>query len=125
MGEEEAKYALLGLIAVFFIALLAFRKRIAYPFCTLQKYTGKISRGKSHYYLITHLLLSLGLAIVCYVLMNRLNTVAILFEDTAIRLLTILLLWIFWILIIGWFIEMYLLSTDKEYKDWKVEYLKK
>ena len=55
MREDKVRIALIGLSVVFFFILAAFRKRITYPFCTLEKYTGKVNRGKSSYFLMLHL----------------------------------------------------------------------
>ena len=124
MREDNARIALIALLVVFSIILSAFRKKITYPFCTLEKYTGKVNSGKSTYFLLVHILVSFGLCLTCYAILNDTNTLGRLFEDTITRLTGILLIWLVWILIIGWLIELYLVATDKEYKSWKLEYLK-
>ena len=92
MKENEVRIALIGLTVVFIAILAAFRKNVTYPFCTLEKYTGKVNRGKSSYLLMFHFFISLGLGIACYVSLNKVRTFSTLFEDTFIRLITILLL---------------------------------
>ena len=119
MREDNIRIALLALLVIFFVILSAFRKKITYPFCTLEKYTGKVNSGKSSYFLMVHLLVSFGLCLACYTILNDTNAVGKLFEDTIIRLTGILLIWLVWILIIGWLIEFYLVATDTEYKSWK------
>ena len=123
MSEDKVRIALFGLVIVFFAMLFLFRKRLTYPFCTLEKYTGKINKGKSHYFTIVHLFLSFGLAIVSYVLLKNIAILTTLFEDTVIRLSSVFLLWLFWIFVVGWLIERYLVSTDKEYQAWRSTYL--
>ena len=123
MSEDKVRIALFGLVIVFFAMLFLFRKRLTYPFCTLEKYTGKINKGKSHYFTIVHLFLSFGLAIVSYVLLKNIAILTTLFEDTVIRLSSVFLLWLFWIFVVGWLIERYLVSTDKEYQAWRSPYL--
>ena len=123
MSQENARVALFGMVIVFFAILFLFRKRLTYPFCTLEKYKGKIYKGKSHFFSIVHLFLSLGLGIVSYVFLSNFAILTTLFEDTVIRLSCIFLLWLFWIFVVGWLIELYLLSTDKEYQTWRSKHL--
>jgi hypothetical protein len=123
MREDNVRVALFGLVIVFFAILFLFRKKLTYPFCTLEKYTGKINKGKSHCFSIVHLFLSFGLGIISYVILNNFAILTTLFVDTAIRLSSIVLLRLFWIFVVGWLIELYLQLTDKEYHTWKSTYL--
>lgn len=123
MSQDNARVALFSLVIVFFAILFLFRKRLTYPFCTLEKYTGKINKGKYHYFSIVHLFISLGLGIVSYFFLSNFAILTTLIEDTVIRLSCIFLLWLFWIFVVGWMIELYLLSTDKEYQAWRSNYL--
>lgn len=123
--SEVVKLFLLCSVAVFFSVGVIFRKRVAYIFCPLEKYTGKMNRGKSHYFVVTHFILSVMLTLVCFVLLNDITNLNQLFEDTTSRLLLILLIWLTWIFLLGLLIEIYLQSTDSEYRRWKKTYLSK
>ena len=124
-NDEIARIALAGLLVVFLTIGIMFRKAISYIFCPLPAYTGKIYKGKSSYFLICHFILSLGFTLACYSLLNDIRMLSASFEDTATRLLTILILWVMWFYFIGLIIERYLQGTDKEYKAWKKDYLGK
>lgn len=125
MLENKARIFLFGLVALFSALLFLFRRRIAYPFCPLEKYTGKIGKGKSQNLLIVHILLSSGSCLFTYSLLDSLALFEAAFDNTVIRISTLLILWLFWISVLGWLIELYLEATDKKYKGWKAERLRK
>ena len=120
-NSEETWIAIIVLVGFFIAILLVFRKMIKYPFCSLENYSGKYGRGISNYYFIIHLIASLGISLVCFFFLNNNRSLETFFDNTILRLGTILLLWMFWALGIGWLIELYLENTDKEYKQWKTE----
>lgn len=125
MKNETVRLLLFCSVIVFLSFGLIFRKRIAYMFCPLEKYTGKVNRGKSHYFIVTHFIVSVALTIVCFALLNDMTALNLLFEDIVSRLLAILLIWFSWIYLLGLLIETYLQLTDNEYKDWKKKFLTK
>ena len=124
MQRDKLKIAFIGLVILFFAILYAFRKTISYPFFTLEKYTGKINRGRSTGLFTIHLFVSFGLCLGCYALLDKVRSINILFNDTFIRLSIIFLLWLVWIIVTGWLIELYLEATDEDYKNWKSGILK-
>jgi hypothetical protein len=119
MEPKEVKIGLAALVFLFFIIGLIFRKRISYLFCPLPNYEGKIYKGKSHYLFLFHFFISFGLSIASYAILNRNEEISKAFEDAAIRLLSILGIWILFFYFIGIAIEFYLLKTDEEYSKWK------
>lgn len=119
MQHPEAKYAIAVLVLVFFILGFLFRKTITYINCPLPKYKGVIGKGKTNNLIILHLLISFGLTLVLFTLLRECWLTTPLFEDTAIRLLSISGLWVIFFYITGLCIERYLVVTDKEYKNWK------
>lgn len=125
MKNETVRLLLFCSVIVFLSFGLLFRKRIAYMFCPLEKYAGKMNKGKSHYYLLTHFIISVALTIACFALLSGMAALNLLFENTVSRLLAILIIWFIWIYLLGLLIEAYLQLTDKEYGDWKKTFLTK
>lgn len=119
MRDKEAQLAILIIGSIFLLILVPFRKIIAYPFCPLEKYVGKVGKGKATYYLVVHLIISLALALLLFNLVTTNDSIEALFENTVLRLGSIIILLIIFGVIFGWFIEIYLESTDEEYKTWK------
>ena len=119
MRDEKTQIAILILVTVFILILIPFRKIICYPFCSLETYTGKAGKGKSNYFFLFHLIISLAITLACYVFINENRNIEFLFENTFLRLGTILIMWLVWGFIVGWLIEIYLESSDQEYKKWK------
>ena len=119
MEHREVKFALAALVIIFFSIGVLFRKRISYFFCPLSNYTGKIYKGKSHYLFLLHFFISFGLCIGSYAILNKNERISAMFEDVGIRLLTILGIWIMFFYIVGLSIELYLLKTDEDYRNWK------
>ena len=119
MEHREVKYALAALLILFFAIAILFRRIISYLFCPLENYRGKIYNGKSTYLFLSHFFISLGLSVGIYALLSINDRASALFEDVRWRLLTILGFWIMFFYIVGLAIEMYLLKTDGEYRNWK------
>jgi hypothetical protein len=122
MRDEKTRIAVIILVLAFLATLFVFRKLIRYPFCSLENYSGRfVGRGKSSYYFIAHLILSLGLGLVCFYLLTINENLNDFFDNTILRLGTIFLIWMFWSLGLGLLIELYLENTDNEYKRWKIK----
>ena len=119
MDNQVSKIALGVLVLIFFLFGILFRRKIAYLFCPLPRYTGKINKGKTHYLFLIHFFVSLGLTIMCYIELNEYKWISIQFEDFTVRILTILAFWLIFFFITGLLIELYLFKTDKEYSSWK------
>jgi hypothetical protein len=119
MQHPEAKYAIAVLVLAFFILGFLFRKIITYINCPLPNYKGIIGKGKTNNLILFHLSISFGLTLVLFTLLRERWLTTPLFEDTAIRLLSISGLWVIFFYITGCCIERYLVVTDKEYKNWK------
>ncbi|MEY4874917.1 MAG: hypothetical protein RL708_66 [Bacteroidota bacterium] len=116
----------IGFVFVFFFCLgFMFRQKISYLFCPLEKYTGRLYKGKTSYILTTHLIVSFGLCMICFSLLFNIQLINALFDDTMIRISTFFILWIIGWLLFGLLIEAYLIRTDDEYKSWKQDYLTK
>jgi len=115
-----------GSIALLFFSFgYIFRHKISYIVCPLEKYTGKIYKGKAHYFMTAHLILSVGLCILCFNFLYDNKFVSTLFNDSLIRISSFFLLWFVWLFFVGLLIEEYLIKTDEEYKIWKEDFLKK
>ena len=119
MEHREVKYALAALLILFFAIAILFRRIISYLFCPLENYRGNIYNGKSTYLFLSHFFISLGLSVGIYALLSINDRASAIFEDVRWRLLTILGFWIMFFYIVGLAIEMYLLKTDGEYRNWK------
>lgn len=63
MKDQEIQIAVLILIAIFLLILLPFKRIISYPFCSLEKFTGKIGKGNQVSFLLFHLIVSVALAL--------------------------------------------------------------
>ena len=123
--DEILKIVFGCLVTIFFIFGYILRHRISYIFCPLPKYTGKIYKGKAHYYLTVHFILSIGLAITCLALLQDIEFINSVFDESLIRIFSFILLWFIWFAIIGHIIETFLVRTDKEYQVWKQASFKK
>ena len=121
MRDDKTTIASLILLLAFLSILFIFRKLVRYPFCSLEEYSGTIGRAKSVYFLLFHLVSSLGLGLVCFFFLTNNERLNYLFDNTIFRLGTITLIWMVWALGIGWLIELYLEYTDKKYKLWKIK----
>jgi len=119
MERREIKFAVATLVIIFVFFGVLFRKSISYFLCPLPRYTGKIGKGKSHNLGVFHFFISFGLSIGSYAILNKNERISAMFEDTGIRLLTILGIWIIFFYIVGLAVELYLLRTDEEYRNWK------
>jgi len=119
MNDQTARIGIAGLVMIFLIIAFALRRRISYLFCPLPAFTGKAFNGKVSRFFILHFILSFAIGLTSYALLNRVERLQIYFDDVIVRLLSILLLLMFWFYITGVGIEYYLQRTDTEYEDWK------
>ena len=119
MHFRDVEFALIALVAIFMIMGWIFRKKLAYISCPLPPLYRQGYERQSHYLSLFHFVISLGLAISTYAILDTFPTFSIAFRETSIRLLTILLLWITYFYLSGLLIERYLEYTDDEYKRWK------
>ena len=119
MNHTEVKFGLSALVAIFFILILFFRKKIGYFFCPLPEYEGKVFKGKSHYLFLIHFFLSFVISLIIYGIINDYKKLNELFDDVIIRILSIFGIWVVSFYFIGILIEGYLLKTDLKYKKWR------
>lgn len=117
--KDPAQIAILILFTIFLLILLLFKRIISYPFCSLEKYRGKIGKGKSSYFLLFHLIISLALTLLIFNLTIISPRIEAALENTLLRLGGIFLVLFICGIIVGWLIEKYLEATDQEYKSWK------
>jgi hypothetical protein len=120
---SDVEYSLIILTLLFLGFGYMLRKKISYFYCPLEKYTGKIYKGKAYYFYMPHLLLSFGLCVLSFISISDLQLIDKLFENNLFRISSFILIWFIWILFLGLIIEAYLIKTDTEYRDWKDKYL--
>jgi hypothetical protein len=119
------KIVLVATGSFFFSFAYLLRKRISYIFCPIERYTGKIHRGKTYYFMSVHAIISLILSVFTFLILHDIESIEALFSNFLIRITLFLSLCLFWMFLIGLLIESYLVNTDAEYRSWKEEYLMK
>ena len=123
--DDFAKLYFLCFAIFFFIFGYIFRESISYIYCPLPKYKGEINYGKTYYVSSIHIISSIVFCLLCISLLYEIDAVKKLFNNDAIRISSVVFFWIAGLFSMGLLIEIFLVKTDKEYKDWKDGYLKK
>ena len=113
------KIYLVGLLLLLLAAAYLLRRNISYLFCPLQKYAGRIGKGKSTKIGMVHVFISLVPSMFLFGWLDGFGNLQSYFELTFVRILVFLCIWILFFLIIGVCLEQYLLATDPEFRAWK------
>ena len=121
--RRSSDFFIVALLIIFVFFGYIFRKRVSYISCPLKDYEGRSSKGS--FIGIVHLILSFGLAAICFFPISNWKETEELLNNDLIRISSFILLLIVWLFIIGLLIEEFLVRTDKEYKKWKHDYLNK
>jgi hypothetical protein len=124
-GSDSVDVFLMVPVFLFFCFGWLSRKKIAYFFCPLKKYSSYEYGRKAFYIGTMHLVIAIGLCVITFDLLYNITALNQLFKNTAFRITSFMVLWFAWLFFLGLLIEIFLVRTDEEYRIWKQDYLKK